>query len=282
MSVVILSDEQVFSVLRTLSARRADLFQIESLIPQLAQAMKAPCNNLADARDALADPYLAFRAMIGHYAFAKRGKDRHEYAALAMEALDDPMPNANEFSELLAGGHAGDRLWQSFAAVCARQNRKVNEQLNRGVFEGLGDFATEIYQSDGIGNIWTTLHESIVRRGRAEPVYHQIVNIRGIGPKVGSLLLRDMVAIYQMEDRIEPIDYHYLQPVDAWTRKAGPILSSEICEGAADWIVAGKLAKLCRRNRVSGVRFSQGMQYLAVSEVQNIHLLPAHLERLAT
>jgi hypothetical protein len=114
-----------------------------------------------------------------------------------------------------------------------------------------------------------------------EPVYQKITEIKGIGPKVGSLVLRDMVALYDLESRIDPSDYHYLQPVDTWIRRIGPLLSDEIDEKTADWVIAGKLAKLCRRNRVSGVRFNQGVQYLAIVELRDLERLKGYLLSLA-
>ncbi|MCS6918545.1 MAG: hypothetical protein NZM28_02105, partial [Fimbriimonadales bacterium] len=39
--------------------------------------------------------------------------------------------------------------------------------------------------------------------------------------------------------------------------------------------------KLCRRNRVSGVRFNQGVQYLAIVEVRDLERLKGYLHSLA-
>jgi hypothetical protein len=46
-------------------------------------------------------------------------------------------------------------------------------------------------------------------------------------------------------------------------------------------VIAGKLAKLCRRNRVSGVRFNQGVQYLAIVELRDLERLKGYLLSLA-
>jgi hypothetical protein len=125
------------------------------------------------------------------------------------------------------------------------------------------------------------IQQAIVQSGRVEPIHQRITDIKGIGPKVGALVLRDMVALYDLESRIEPGDYHYLQPVDTWIRRIGPLLSDEIDEKTADWVIAGKLAKLCRRNRVSGVRFNQGVQYLAIVELRDLERLKGYLLSLA-
>lgn len=269
-------------ILRRLSGEKADAFQQEILYPQLARAMRISAESPSDTRDALAEPYYAFRAMLGYYAFAKRGNDRAEYSGYAMEALDTILsdkPKTN-FADFLREREAPQILWEAFTKVCEQHKRKVNEQLNRGLFEGLTDFAQRTFEDDRIGNIWTTIHQWIVRTGRVETIYQEIVEIKGIGPKVGSLLLRDMVALYEMEPHLEPIDYHFLQPVDAWIRRIGPMLTTELDDNSPDWIVAGKLAKACRRNQVSGARFNQGVQYLAIAELRQIEQLGNYLQKL--
>ncbi len=273
---------EVSTILNRLAGEKAERFQREVLYPQLTRTMRIPGSSPQEVREALADAYYAFRAMLGYYAFAKRGNDRVEYSAFALQALERALKGKREnFSALLASGTAREQLWEAFVQVCQEHQRKVNEQLNRGLIEGLAEFATRIYNEDEIGNIWTTIHQAIVRSGRVEPIYQQITEIRGIGPKVGSLLLRDMVALYELDAQIDPADYHYLQPVDTWIRRIGPMLTDELNNDSADWIIAGKLSKLCRRNRVSGVRFNQGVQYLAIVEVRKLELLKDYLRKLA-
>jgi hypothetical protein len=273
---------EVEAILNRLAGEKAEKFQHEVLYPQMARAMRIPLPNSQAVRDALADPYYAFRAMLGYYAFAKRGNDRVEYSGFALQALDKVLrgDKAN-FSAFLASGNAPEQLWNAFVEVCQENQRKLNEQLNRGLIEGLAGYAARLYAEDDIGNIWMDIQQAIVQSGRVEPIYQQITEIKGIGPKVGALVLRDMVALYDLESRIEPGDYHYLQPVDTWIRRIGPLLSDEIDEKTADWVIAGKLAKLCRRNRVSGVRFNQGVQYLAIVELRDLERLKGYLLSLA-
>lgn len=273
---------EVERILNRLAGEKAERFQKEVLYPQLARAMRIASSQAQDVREALADPYYAFRAMLGYYAFAKRGNDRLEYSGFALQALERVLEgNKENFAAFLESGDAPQRLWSAFEAVCKEHQRKVNEQLNRGLIEGLAGYAQRIYAEDGIGNIWTTIQRDIVRTGRVEPIYNAITEIKGIGPKVGALVLRDMVALYDLEPTIDPGDYHYLQPVDTWIRRIGPMLTDEITNDTADWVIAGKLSKLCRRNRVSGVRFNQGVQYLAIVEVRQLDYLKDHLRQLA-
>ncbi|MCX7994076.1 MAG: hypothetical protein N2651_10470 [Fimbriimonadales bacterium] len=273
---------EVEAILHRLAGEKADKFQREVLYPQMARAMKLHLPNSEAVREALADPYYAFRVMLGYYAFAKRGNDRAEYSGFALQALDKVLKGDKaNFSAFLASGNAPEQLWNAFVEVCQEHQRKINEQLNRGLIEGLAGYAAALYAEDEIGNIWMDIQQAIVQSGRVEPIYQKITDIKGIGPKVGALVLRDMVALYDMESQIEPGDYHYLQPVDTWIRRIGPMLSEEISDKTADWVIAGKLSKLCRRNRVSGVRFNQGVQYLAIVEVRDLERLKGYLRALA-
>ncbi|MDW8107679.1 MAG: hypothetical protein RMK45_09415 [Armatimonadota bacterium] len=273
---------EVEVILSRLASEKAERFQREVLFPQMARAMRLQLSDSKTVREALADPYYAFRVMLGYYAFAKRGNDRVEYSNFALQALERALKgNKANFSAFLASGDAPTQLWNAFVEVCQQNQRKVNEQLNRGLIEGLAAYAARVYAEDEIGNIWMDIQQAIVKSGRVEPVYQKITEIRGIGPKVGALVLRDMVALYDLESTIEPSDYHYLQPVDTWIRRIGPMLTDEIDDKTADWVIAGKLSKLCRRHRVSGVRFNQGVQYLAIVELRDLERLKPYLRSLA-
>ena len=273
---------EVEAILNRLAGEKAEKFQHEVLFPQMARAARISLPDSQAVREALADPYYAFRVMLGHYAFAKRGNDRVEYSGFALQALDKVLRgNKANFSQFLSSENAPEQLWNAFVAVCQENQRKINEQLNRGLIEGLVGYAARLYAEDGIGNIWMDIQQSIVQSGRVEPIHQKITEIKGIGPKVGALVLRDMVALYNLESTIDAGDYHYLQPIDTWIRRIGPLLSDEIEEKTADWVIAGKLAKLCRRNRVSGVRFNQGVQYLAIVELRDLERLKGYLLSLA-
>ncbi|MCS7065403.1 MAG: hypothetical protein NZL85_03900, partial [Fimbriimonadales bacterium] len=134
---------EVSMILSRLAGEKADRFQREVLYPQLARTMRVSGSSPEEVREALADAYYAFRAMLGYYAFAKRGNDRAEYSAFALQALERALKGKREnFGALLASGTASQQLWEAFVQVCQDNQRKINEQLNRGLIEGLAEFAT--------------------------------------------------------------------------------------------------------------------------------------------
>jgi hypothetical protein len=112
---------EVEAILNRLAGEKAERFQREVLYPQLARAMRTQLPNSQAVRDALADPYYAFRAMLGYYAFAKRGNDRAEYSGFALQALDKVLKGDKvNFSKFLASGNAPEQLWNALLSQCAR------------------------------------------------------------------------------------------------------------------------------------------------------------------
>lgn len=92
-------------------------------------------------------------------------------------------------------------------------------------------------------------------------VYDTITSIRYVGPKTGSLFIRDVVVFYQLEGRLQDDDYQYIQPVDTWVR--------QMCERfgwAKKNANAKNIVKImtqeCNKADVSLPRFNQGLWYL--------------------
>lgn len=252
---------------RTMAAGYADHYVGEMLLPPLVHATKTTGSTMADVREALSTPLGSLFAFYSHYAFARRGKDRLDLADIACEALR--LVTHEDGGRDLLTDLDGMRIWDAFAAECERRKRKPMEQLNRGVIAGMAELAQEIYRLDGVGSIPAWIVRGIMQNDRIEPQFLRIVDIRGVGPKTTSSLLRDFVFLYGLEEQIDHADRLYFQPIDRWARQAAPYLIPEVHdEGAADWVLAGKLAKYARRSGVSGIRFNMGLTYFGVREVR--------------
>jgi len=92
-------------------------------------------------------------------------------------------------------------------------------------------------------------------------IYDKVTGIRYVGPKTGSLFIRDIVVFYQLEGRLQDDDYQYIQPVDTWVR--------QMCERfgwAKKNANAKNIVKImtqeCNKADVSLPRFNQGLWYL--------------------
>ena len=262
----VIGSESVLLV-RALAGDRADRYIPEFLLYPLQRVFDQEALTIRDLREGFSDPYLCLRALFGHYAFSRRGKDRADLSVLAVEALDRTC-SEDDFESFL-GESDGGRLWGGFLEACAESNHKPVEQLNRGVIAGLGELAQEIYRLDGVGSIAGWILKGVLQTDRLEPQFLRIVDIRGVGPKITSLFLRDTVYVYGLEAQIDRADRLYIQPIDKWMRLLAPyVIDEPDAESPADWVLAGKLAKYSRLAGVSGIRFNMGATYFGMREVK--------------
>lgn len=254
------------ALFRAMSGPRADKYLSEILLPSISRASRTP-PEMESVRELLSRPYGCLEAIFGHYAFARRGKDRYDLSEIAVESLRR-ISSQDEFGQFLALEHA-ESLWDMFVVVCKERGRKPMEQLNAGVIAGMAELAQEIYQLDGTGSIAQWVAKGVRQTGRIEPQFLRMVDVRGIGPKISSLFLRDMTEIFGLEDGIDHIDRLYVQPIDKWMRAIAPYVIDEAnADDLADWILAGKLSKYARRALVSGTRFNMGVTWFGMREVR--------------
>ena len=236
-----------------MSGPKADHYIGEVLVPSLAR----PCRttqSLNAVAEQLNNSYRCLEMIFGHYAFARRGRDRFDLSEIALESLHRACKE-DEFGSFLALDDA-ESLWTVFDSVCRERGRKSMEQLNVGVIAGIAELAQEIYRLDGSGNIAAWIVKGVQQTRRIEPQFLRMVDVRGIGPKITSLFLRDMVLLFGLEEMLEHSDRLYVQPIDKWMRAIAPFVIEEPnAENLADWILAGKLSKYARKAGFSGIRF---------------------------
>jgi hypothetical protein len=267
------------ALMRTMAGEWADIYTGEILLPSLQRATRAPSASVEAIKDALTSPYRCLEAIFSHYAFARRGKDRQELADLAVEALHRTC-REEAFPQLLALPDA-TILWDTYVVVCEERRKKPMEQLNRGILSGLAELAQEIYRLDGQGCIADWIVKGLVQTDRIEAEFMRIVDIRGVGPKMTSVLLRDVIYLFGLEEKIDHVDRLYVQPIDKWIRlMAAEVIDEVGAADAADWILAGKLAKYTRKAGISGIRFNMGVTAFGVREVRNTDAFEEAVEGL--
>lgn len=93
--------------------------------------------------------------------------------------------------------------------------------------------------------------------------YNQANGIYQVGPKIASLYLRDVVSLFQLEDKLSEDDYIYLQPIDTSVRKVaikiGLVTNSE--NEVNDEEIRKKIVKLCQEFHCSPLQFNHGAWY---------------------
>ncbi|HLK13872.1 MAG TPA: hypothetical protein VKT78_03620 [Fimbriimonadaceae bacterium] len=207
----------------------------------------------------LDDPVGCLRAVYGRYAFARRGKERKALADLATGALDAALSDGRPLANLSI-----EDVWRNYCEASEAAGRKAAPDLNRGVVVGLAGFAQAIAQESGT-SLARYAADCAKETGRIESVFFDIVELRGVGPKVAATMLRDWIFVFGVEERVAHRDSIYLQPIDRWMRAAAPYLLEDTGSDAfPDWILAGKLGKAARAAGVSGIRLNMGVCWLGL------------------
>jgi hypothetical protein len=260
-------------VIRKIAGEKATRFQQDVLLPRIASVLRLPPISQDMILEALESPHAVLRVVYGYYAFSRRGDVGDEYAAIAVEALNRLTPTDEAFDHLLESS-GPISLWSLFLQVCEERRRKPTEQMNRGILDGILELVQDIHREDCVGNLFHAVRDSVIRSGKIQPWFERLVAVRGIGPKICSLMLRDIVWLYALELHVEPADRLFMQPIDAWVRRIADYVSEEVSsETTPDWVIAGKVTKMARQAGVSGIAFSMGMQYFGANEVRFIPAL---------
>jgi hypothetical protein len=249
------------------STSKAQRYIDEQLIPGYQRSLAINAITLDHVRSLLLEPIPCLRILYGFYSFTRRGKEREELVQTALRSLNQIIEEVGE--EKFLSQDDAVNLWEVFCQVSEDRGRKPQENLNRGVIQGLAELAQEVYQLRNIVSIGNWIQKGVQSTGRIEPTFMRIVDVRGVGPKLTSLFLRDAVELLQLESQIEFQDRLFLQPIDKWIRLAAPFLVNEITTKAtADWVLAGKLSKTIRRAGLSGIRVNMGASYFGAREVK--------------
>lgn len=262
-------DPRSLVIYRKVAGDFADRYIEDFLFSHICRITGLPADSAIEPiKETLEDPLQALKVFYGHYAFSRRGKDREDLARAAQQALE-AVTNETDFETILAA-EDGVMLWDAFEKSCQEMGKKSHESQNRGLIQGMLELAQEIYANDKQGSIASWVVDGVAQSGEMETQFLRIVDIRGVGPKSTSTFLRDMLFIFGLEGNINPTDRVYVQPIDRWLRLMSRYVVPESnMEKSADWIVAGKVSKYCRRARVSSLRFNMGTTYFGQKLVKD-------------
>lgn len=268
------------NIYRKVAGDYADRYIGDFLFENICRITDIPKGSEIDSiKEILENPSQSLRVFFGHYAFSRRGKDRDGLAKAAIHAFDS-IQSSMDIDSILQM-EDGVLLWEAFVESCQTIGCKPNENQNRGLIQGMLELAQEIYQIDKIGSIANWISDGVAQTGNIESHFMRIVDIRGVGPKSTSTFLRDILFIFNLEKNLSPTDRIYVQPIDRWLRLIAKYVVPEPgMEKAADWIVAGKVSKYCRRAKVSGLRFNMGTTYLGQKLVKDPSRFPDSIKEL--
>ena len=142
-----------------------------------------------------------------------------------------------------------------------KQN-KVNKEGDRLMVISLINFI----QFNNEKNILHFLIEQIKSKRIAE-AYQNLDGIWSIGPKIASLILRDVVYIYELENYLSAEDYYFLQPIDTWVHN----LSRRIELVDNDKIYrdeAKDITDKCFEFGINPIHYNQGVWYVGSNSLK--------------
>lgn len=150
-----------------------------------------------------------------------------------------------------------DELYQKL------KENKVNKDGDRLMVISL----INLIQSNSEKNILKFIIDKIKSNTISE-AYKILDSVWSIGPKIASLILRDIVFIHELENYLKkPDDYYFLQPIDTWVHK----LSYEIGminKGKIYKDEAKDITNKCFEFNISPIHYNQGAWYIGSNSLQ--------------
>lgn len=115
-----------------------------------------------------------------------------------------------------------------------------------------------------------------IKSKKLEEVYNELDDIWSIGPKIASLILRDIVYIYKLEPYLNKESYYYLQPVDTWVHQVSEKLELIDLEKAKDKNDKSKIYEdeskditdKCFEFGVNPIHYNQGAWYVGKNSLK--------------
>jgi len=104
-------------------------------------------------------------------------------------------------------------------------------------------------------------------------VAKELDGIYQVGPKIYSLLLRDVVDLFSLSRHLSLGDFKYLQAVDTWVEQ----LAIKLGFHGSKTKLAIDLAEACQKHAVNPIAFNQGAWYLAA---HSFDVLTENIERI--
>lgn len=110
-----------------------------------------------------------------------------------------------------------------------------------------------------------------IKNNEIKSLYDELRTIRQVGDKTASLFLRDVVAVYGLENQVEIRDYILLQPIDTWVRQISRNNRLSLAsKGTRDEELKNKIVKACLDRGISPIKFNQGIWYLGSHSLELI------------
>jgi hypothetical protein len=214
-------------------------------------------------------------------AFARSGGEQAGYGMIAVEALSQCAKKNNGYSNFIALSTAGTDVWNEFVKICGKKFHHLphkegsvgeNKRLNMPVVQGIIELAQTSINYNPFEEMLSKLPSETVT------AYFHLRNISGIGDKIAAFLLRDIVSMAGLDDKIQSQDQILLQPIDRWVNGISAYIWNNP-ERAPAWFVASRIVSECKKYGCSPIKFNQGAWKYGSSVVQNTNDIAKAMNR---
>ncbi len=203
------------------------------------------------AKDLLNDPVKGLAFFLEN-SFARAGGEQAGYGIIASKALYSCIIDESSYEALMKQDNACDLVWKSFVLICNEKGFKKNDKLNEPVVKGLVKLAQKSSYLNPFKELSSKIPENMIE------AFFLLRNIYGIGDKIASFNLRDVVSIMNMENKIKPQDQILIQPVDRWVNGIAGYIWGYLPERTPYWLVAYKIISECEKYGCLPTSFNQG------------------------
>jgi len=149
--------------------------------------------------------------------------------------------------------------------------KKVRQELEETIGKGKMGKKRDIVETiDTMMFVYSLPERNIVnysvreiRLGKIHMHFRELQHaIEGVGPKISSLYLRDIVSLFDLGKclRTEQ-DYRAVMPVDTWIRKITKSLGFVRQERPKDNEIIKAIVEKCKESNISPIRINQGIWY---------------------
>ena len=209
------------------------------------------------------DGYTALVCFLKNYAYERQGSPK-AYSEIAVECVsrykgEKEWEVPTEKDAEILWNHYKDIAKEEFNLIkknkkTGKEEVKVNKSrnpMNNEKKDGIIDKLA----SDNIPNIAIHVRDYI-SKDDTQRAYNFMKSIRGIGEKISSFYLRDIVYLAGLDEK-NISDLYLLQPIDTWLEQTLKILfKSDVPQKLKE--KQTRIVDLCKESGVSSISFNQG------------------------
>ncbi|HEC93021.1 MAG TPA: hypothetical protein ENI51_08545 [Candidatus Atribacteria bacterium] len=194
--------------------------------------------------------YQALVCFLKSYAYERQGAPK-AYSRIAIKCISNRFKNVHNWN--VPTKDDSKNIWKEYKQIAKNDfNIKVNEKQNplnedRGVISKMN--------LNNISNIAVYIRD-LIDSDDTNKAHYFMKEIRGIGEKISSFYLRDIVYLAKLgEDNIS--DLHLLQPIDTWLEQTLEIIFPSKLQNSLRE-KQKLIVDLCKKSDVSSISFNQG------------------------